>query len=365
MKTTPRPAGAAREHRPDRRADPGRHADPAPDRHLAGSATPRSARRFLADLRHAAHDVGFFYVAGHGIPPEVTDGVLDAARRFFALPLRGPARDRERQLAAVPRLQPGRHRAHGRRCRPARPDRRRRRSGRRSTDVPADKPYLRPDRPQPVAAGGARPPGRPCSRWLAEADRVSREVLRALAAALGQPETYFDRWFDDEAHTHVKVAHYPGREQVGVGPGRRRAQGLRLAGPPAAGRPRRPAGRGQGRQLDRRRPDARGVRVQHRRDARGRHPGLPARHPAPCREPARAPRPVQHPGLPRAAPGRRRRSRCSSRPNWRRRRAASRTTRDNPILAEYGAKPAARMAAQPSRGSPSAGGRTARPVGRG
>ena len=46
--------------------------------------------------------------------------------------------------------------------------------------------------------------------WLGEANRVSREVLRALAAALGQPETYFDEWFDDEAHLHVKVVRYPG-----------------------------------------------------------------------------------------------------------------------------------------------------------
>src|SRR3954452_3370607 len=48
---------------------------------------PARREAFLADLRHAAHDVGFFYVAGHGIPPEVTSGVLDAAREFFALPL--------------------------------------------------------------------------------------------------------------------------------------------------------------------------------------------------------------------------------------------------------------------------------------
>jgi isopenicillin N synthase-like dioxygenase len=45
----------------------------------------------------------------------------------------------------------------------------------------------------------------------APALRVSREVLRALAAALGQDEQYFDRWFDDEATTHLKIIHYPGR----------------------------------------------------------------------------------------------------------------------------------------------------------
>ncbi|MFF4687807.1 2OG-Fe(II) oxygenase family protein [Streptomyces sp. NPDC001307] len=48
-------------------------------------------------------------------------------------------------------------------------------------------------------------------RWQAEALRVSREVLRALAAALGQDEGYFDQWFDDEAAAHVKIVHYPPR----------------------------------------------------------------------------------------------------------------------------------------------------------
>ncbi|GGU93514.1 hypothetical protein GCM10010260_30670 [Streptomyces filipinensis] len=48
-------------------------------------------------------------------------------------------------------------------------------------------------------------------RWQAEALRVSREVLRALGAALGQDEGYFDQWFDDEAAVHVKIVHYPPR----------------------------------------------------------------------------------------------------------------------------------------------------------
>jgi isopenicillin N synthase-like dioxygenase len=79
--------------------------------------------------------------------------------------------------------------------------------------VPPDKPYLGLIGPNlwPPAAPSLRPA---VLRWLDEADRVSREVLRALAAALGQPETYFDGWFDEEAHTHVKVVHYPGRERA-------------------------------------------------------------------------------------------------------------------------------------------------------
>ena len=48
--------------------------------------------------------------------------------------------------------------------------------------------------------------------WQDEALRVSREVLRALAAALGQEESYFDAWFDEESSLHVKIVRYPGRK---------------------------------------------------------------------------------------------------------------------------------------------------------
>ena len=43
-------------------------------------------RTFLADLRSAARDVGFFYLVGHGIAQTEIDEVFAAARRFFALP---------------------------------------------------------------------------------------------------------------------------------------------------------------------------------------------------------------------------------------------------------------------------------------
>ena len=48
---------------------------------------PAQRDGLLADLRHAAHDIGFFYVVGHGVPQDVTDAVLEQARLFFALPL--------------------------------------------------------------------------------------------------------------------------------------------------------------------------------------------------------------------------------------------------------------------------------------
>ncbi len=51
---------------------------------LNGSETDRQA--FLADLRHAARDIGFFYLTGHGIDPTLLEQIQTLSRQFFALP---------------------------------------------------------------------------------------------------------------------------------------------------------------------------------------------------------------------------------------------------------------------------------------
>lgn len=51
---------------------------------LNGDAGQREA--FLADLRYAAREIGFFYIKGHGIRPELLHAVKQRAREFFALP---------------------------------------------------------------------------------------------------------------------------------------------------------------------------------------------------------------------------------------------------------------------------------------
>jgi isopenicillin N synthase-like dioxygenase len=47
-----------------------------------GPATQRAA--FLDELRYAAHEIGFFYVVGHGVPEQLTAGIFEVARRSFA-----------------------------------------------------------------------------------------------------------------------------------------------------------------------------------------------------------------------------------------------------------------------------------------
>ena len=120
---------------------------------------PAQREQFLADLRHAAHDIGFFYVVGHGVPQEVTDAVLEQARLFFALPLE----DRLAIENVNSRHFRGYSRVGTERTAGAADQRDQIDVGIERepiAEVPADKPYLGAGRPEPVAARGARPEAR-------------------------------------------------------------------------------------------------------------------------------------------------------------------------------------------------------------
>src|ERR1700678_2067361 len=41
---------------------------------------------FLAELRAAAHGVGFFYVTGHGVEARLLRDLMESAQSFFSLP---------------------------------------------------------------------------------------------------------------------------------------------------------------------------------------------------------------------------------------------------------------------------------------
>jgi len=48
--------------------------------------TSADALAFVSELGRVVHDIGFFYVVGHGIPPELAERTHAVARAFFALP---------------------------------------------------------------------------------------------------------------------------------------------------------------------------------------------------------------------------------------------------------------------------------------
>ncbi|WP_327145172.1 isopenicillin N synthase family dioxygenase [Nocardia sp. NBC_01327] len=176
-----------------------------------GSDTERAA--FLDELRYAAHEVGFFYVVGHGVPEALTSGIFEVAREFFALP---PQQRLEIENIHSPQFRG--YTSTGHEYTAGAPDRR------EQIDIGPEREAVTPTAGDPVwrrlIGPNQWPSALPQLRqvtldWQAEALRVSREVLRALAVALGQDEGYFDAWFDAEASTHVKIIHYPGQDSAG------------------------------------------------------------------------------------------------------------------------------------------------------
>ncbi|WP_194832864.1 isopenicillin N synthase family oxygenase [Nocardia sp. XZ_19_369] len=169
-----------------------------------------AARR---DLLAAARDVGCFRVTGHAVPRSVTAEILAITRRLFALP-----RERLREVENVKSPQfRGYSRVGGEHTR-GRPD------WREQFDVgperppldlgPDDPPYLRLIGPNqwPTALPELRST---VLAWQDALQAVGVQVLRTLAAILGQQPSWVDRWFDDQAAVYLKLLHYPGRAETG------------------------------------------------------------------------------------------------------------------------------------------------------
>jgi isopenicillin N synthase-like dioxygenase len=53
---------------------------------FAADEASAAANAFVGELGRAVHEIGFFYLVGHGIPAALSAEVHDVARRFFALP---------------------------------------------------------------------------------------------------------------------------------------------------------------------------------------------------------------------------------------------------------------------------------------
>ena len=51
------------------------------------ASTPEAKAAFYEKLLHAAHEVGFFYLVGHGISEELCDKLRAQSKEFFRLPL--------------------------------------------------------------------------------------------------------------------------------------------------------------------------------------------------------------------------------------------------------------------------------------
>jgi isopenicillin N synthase-like dioxygenase len=186
-------------------------------------------------LRKVAHQVGFFYLTGHGVADGLAARLLDAARRLFAL----PQADKDAiAMVRSPHFR-GYTRLGGELTRGEV-------DWREQLDIgPEREPVAGPGRPQYLWLQGPNqwPPVLPelpglVAEWDAALSAVCRTLLRHWAAALGSPPDVFDAAFADAPATLIKIVRYPARAESSQGVGAHRDAGvltLLLAGPGSTG----------------------------------------------------------------------------------------------------------------------------------
>lgn len=186
-------------------------------------------------LRRAAHEVGFFYLVGHGVPAVLAARVLDAARRLFAL----PQEDKDAiAMVRSPHFR-GYTRLGGELTRGEV-------DWREQLDIGPERPSIGgPGRPDYLWLQGpnqwpAAMPDLPgiVAEWDAALSRVSRTLLRHWAAALGSAPDVFDAPFADRPATLIKIIRYPARAASAQGVGAHKDSGaltLLLAEPKSRG----------------------------------------------------------------------------------------------------------------------------------
>ncbi len=175
-------------------------------------------RTFLESLRSAAHDVGFFYIEGHGVAPQLQTDLMQAARRFFSLP---EAEKLAVEMVNSPHFR-GYNRVASERTR-GKPD------WREQFDIGPERPAAPRDAGAPswtrLRGPNQWPAAMPelratVTRWQHAAMDVLDRLLRAFALALGQPADALEPLYRDEPHHMVKLIRYPGQahgNRQGVG----------------------------------------------------------------------------------------------------------------------------------------------------
>ncbi|WP_392507499.1 isopenicillin N synthase family dioxygenase [Naumannella halotolerans] len=163
---------------------------------------------FLAELRRITHEVGFFYLTGHGVPQELIDQVLEVSRRFFALP--------EADKLAIENVNSPQFRGYarfGNELTNGQTD------WREQVDIGPEREPVPPGEDVPDFARLEGPNQWPealpefrtaFERWHDELHAVGLKLMRAWASALGVDSAVFDEAFATAPFPLIKVVRYPG-----------------------------------------------------------------------------------------------------------------------------------------------------------
>jgi isopenicillin N synthase-like dioxygenase len=197
---------------------------PVIDFEPASGNGPEGREAVARQVRRASEEVGFFYLAGHGVPPAVVDAAFDASREFHAMPLEEklPLRINENNIGylGVNQSIQGASTVHKATCP----------NYNESFFISHDRGADHPD----VLAGT---PLRGRNQWPSGHDRMRAAMVRyfgmlnalggrmlpVLARALDMPADWFPPFFANEAHVNLRFLHYPPQdvdddEQFGQGP---------------------------------------------------------------------------------------------------------------------------------------------------
>ncbi len=180
--------------------------------------------RFDDAVRAAAHDVGFFYLTGHGVTRERIDEVLAVARAFFAL---SQAEKDAIAMVNSPHFR-GYTRLGGEVTR-GEVDWREQIDLGREDAAPSGGPgapdYLNLLGPNQWPAG--LPELREViERWDADLSRISMSLLRAWARSLGADPHVFDDSFARQPATLIKIVRYPAGTESDQGVGAHKDSGV-------------------------------------------------------------------------------------------------------------------------------------------
>ncbi len=175
-------------------------------------------------MRRACESVGFFYLAGHGVPQAVIDAAFRASREFHALPLEEKLRLKlnENNIGYLPVNESMQRASTVHKA--TRPnfnesffishDR-----GAEHPDVLAGKP-LRGRNQWPEGHDGMRTA---MVRYFKTMEGIGEGLLPVLARSLDMPDGFFAPFFANEAQINLRFLHYPPQdtdddEQFGQGP---------------------------------------------------------------------------------------------------------------------------------------------------
>jgi isopenicillin N synthase-like dioxygenase len=164
------------------------------------------ALAFVDELRRVVHEIGFFYVVGHGVAPTLDAEVHEVARRFFAL--------EEADRLEIENVRSAQFRGYtrfGHELTNGRVDLR------DQIDISHElaPPSLQPGDPAWLRLRGpnlwpsALPELRPVvTQWMDAMEVVGRAVLHAMASALGQRPDAFDDVVTPRPEVLTKVIRY-------------------------------------------------------------------------------------------------------------------------------------------------------------